>query len=76
MDSVATIVDWAALAQTAAAALIAGVGIAFAFSVAIYGGTRFSELRRHDGGAIAVAAAAGLAIFARRLRQEALAPSG
>jgi hypothetical protein len=49
-----TIVDTKALLETAAASLIAGIGVALAFSVAIYGSVRFIE-ERHDGHALAAA---------------------
>lgn len=42
----ATIVDWAALGETVIAAFAAGVGVAFTFSVAIYGAARFAEASR------------------------------
>lgn len=43
----ATIVDWAALGETVIAALAAGVGVAFTFSLAIYGAARLAEASRH-----------------------------
>jgi hypothetical protein len=61
---VAEIVDWEALLDTVAAALIAGVGIAIAFSVAIYGVARFAEARRAGTPLVAGASAvlAGVAL--------------
>jgi hypothetical protein len=44
----ATIVDWEALLETCLAALVAGVGVAFTFSLAILGSARFLESSR-DG---------------------------
>jgi len=49
MSVVAQIVDWSALAQTAIAALLAGVGIAFAFSLVILGASRLSDSSRELG---------------------------
>lgn len=61
---VAEIVDWAALLQTGVAALVAGVGVALTFSLAILGASRFAEASRDDrklqAGAFAVLAVAGL----------------
>jgi hypothetical protein len=54
----ATIVDSEALLETVAASLVAGVGIAIVFSLAIYGAARFAEARRAD--APLAAGAAGL----------------
>lgn len=42
----ATIVDWGALGETVIAALAAGVGVAFTFSIAIYGAARLAEASR------------------------------
>jgi hypothetical protein len=44
----ATVVDTDALLQTILAALVAGVGVAFTFSLAILGATGFAEASR-DG---------------------------
>ena len=63
MGVFATIVDWEALLETVAAALVAGVGIAIAFSLAIYGVARFAEARR-AGASLAAGAAALLAVVA------------
>jgi hypothetical protein len=43
MITLGTIVDWSALGQTALAAIIGGVGVAFAFSIAILGAARLSD---------------------------------
>jgi hypothetical protein len=58
----AEIVDWNALGQTVLAAVIAGVGVAFSFSLGILGSARFSDRSRDPGslgrlayGALAVA---------------------
>lgn len=57
MVSLATIVDWTALWQTAVASLVAGLVVTLAASVAIYGFANFAEARRDErGGAAAVAA--------------------
>lgn len=63
---IATIVEWGALGQTILAAVIAGVGVAFTFSLAIYGAARLSAreatgIRAAGFGLIAVA---GLALTA------------
>jgi len=63
MGVFATIVDWEALLETVVAALVAGVGIAIAFSLAIYGVARFAEARR-AGASLAAGAAALLAVVA------------
>ena len=42
----ATIVDWSDLLQTIGASIVAGIGITIAFSVVIWGGARFTDLRR------------------------------
>jgi heme A synthase len=55
----AEIVESKALFQTVVYSLLAGVGLTFAFSVALYGATRTVELRRNDR-ALAAAAMAGL----------------
>ena len=49
MSVVAQIVDWSALAQTALAALVGGVGIALAFSLGILGASRLSDSTRQLG---------------------------
>jgi hypothetical protein len=54
------IVDTAVLAKLVAAALITGSGISAVFALAIYGGTRFVDLRR-TGRALAASAFAGFA---------------
>ncbi len=46
MLSLATIIEWDALAKTVAASLIGGVGVITAFSLAIYGAASFSDKRR------------------------------
>jgi TRAP-type C4-dicarboxylate transport system permease small subunit len=43
-----TIVDWSDLLQTIGASIVAGIGITVAFSVVIWGGARFADLRRED----------------------------
>ena len=49
MTVLATIVDWDALGQTALAALLSGVGVAFSFSLAILGAARLSDPSRELG---------------------------
>jgi hypothetical protein len=48
MSLLATIVDWEALLETALAALVAGVGVALTFSLAILGAARFAEAARRQ----------------------------
>jgi hypothetical protein len=68
---VAEIVESKALLQTVLYSLAAGVGLTFAFSVAIYGATRAVELRRDDrllaAGAAATLMGLGLAVCAGAL---------
>ena len=63
---IATVVDWAALRDVVVASLAAGVGITVAFSLAIMGLTRLSEMRRDErvveAWAFGVLAVAGLAV--------------
>jgi hypothetical protein len=60
----AEIVDWEALLDTGLAALIAGVGVAFTFSLAILGASRFIEASRDqrtiEAGAFALLGVVGL----------------
>ena len=64
----ATVIEVAELAETALAALIAGVGVTFAFSTGIFGLARYGDLRREgrDGAALLAGAlaAAGMAVSA------------
>jgi hypothetical protein len=55
------VVDWGKLGQVVVYSAIVGIGVAFAFSLAIVGATRFAEIRRADGSAVAAAAYALLA---------------
>lgn len=50
----ATVIEVGELAQTALAALVAGVGVTFAFSTGIFGVARSGDLRREgrDGAAL------------------------
>jgi hypothetical protein len=54
----APVVDWATLGKVIAAALIAGIGVTAAFSIAVLGATRSVEMRRDarglEAGAFAV----------------------
>ena len=53
---IATIVQWKEMWQTVVASVGAGVGIAFAFSVGIWGSGQFIELSRGDRQGSATAA--------------------
>jgi uncharacterized membrane protein YjjP (DUF1212 family) len=57
MPLLARIIDTDALLESVGAALVAGVGVALAFSLAIHGTVRFVEARRGGGSATAGAAA-------------------
>jgi hypothetical protein len=61
---IATVVEWQELGETVIASVIAGVGITFAFSVCIWGTSRFADLSRGErplaAGAAACAAALAL----------------
>jgi hypothetical protein len=61
---IATLVQWKELWQTVVASVTAGVGITFAFSVAIWGIGQFSELSRNERplGAAGAAVMASLAL--------------
>ena len=50
----ATIVDTKVLGEIVAAALAGGIGVTLIFSLVIYGGTRFADLRR-DGNLVGAA---------------------
>jgi hypothetical protein len=63
MSVLASIVDWSALLETVVASVVAGVGIAIAFSIAIYGAARFTEARR-AGASLAAGAGATLTVVA------------
>jgi hypothetical protein len=60
----ATLVEGRELLETVAASVIAGVGITFVFSIAIWGVGRFADLSRNDrpvaAGAAAVVASLAL----------------
>ena len=60
------IVDWKALGEVVLYSLLAGVGVALMYSIAIVGATRFADLRRDDrlvGAAVyAVLGVIGLAV--------------
>jgi len=45
---IATVVDWATIGEVAAYALLSGVGLSLAFSLAILGATRFADMRRDE----------------------------
>jgi hypothetical protein len=54
---IATIVEGREMIETVVASLLAGVGVTFAFSVAIWGAGRFVDLSRSERPAAAAAAA-------------------
>ena len=58
----ATIVETKELLQTIAASVIAGVGVTIAFSVAVYGATRFADLSRDERPLAAAAAAVTMVV--------------
>lgn len=68
---IATIVDWQAVLDTVLASVIAGVGVTFVFSVAIWGVARFADYSRDErplaAGAAATVAALALAATAAAL---------
>ncbi len=65
MSVLATIVDWTAVFQTIVAAIVSGVGVTLAFSIAVLGATRWVDLSRDGRGAAALAAATvGVVAFA------------
>jgi predicted RNA methylase len=63
MTVLVTIVDWSAVWQTIVAALAAGIGVIFAFSLAVLGATRWIDLSL-DGRAAAAATAAVMGLIA------------
>ncbi len=62
--AIASLVDTDGLIESAVAALVAGAGLTIAFSLAVYGVSRFADARRGGpsiaGGAAVVIAALGL----------------
>jgi hypothetical protein len=68
---IATIVEGKALWETVVASVVAGVGVTFVFSIAIWGVARFVDLsrgeRRLAAGAAAVVAALALTATAAAL---------
>jgi len=60
------VVDWEAMLDVVVASLIGAIGVTIVFSLAIFGATRYAEVRREDriAGAFGYAAltAAGLAV--------------
>jgi len=65
---IATLVEGEALLEAVIASVVAGVGVTFIFSIAIWGVARFAELSRSDrpvaAGAAAAVAALALALTA------------
>ena len=45
MTVIGAVVEWDALLEVIVASLLAGVGVTFAFSLAIYGSARFADMR-------------------------------
>jgi hypothetical protein len=58
----ATLIESKELLETVAASAVAGVGVTFAFSVAIWGAARFTDLSRNEK-PVAAAAAASVGIL-------------
>jgi hypothetical protein len=63
MSPAATIIETKELLETVAASVIAGLGLTIAFSIAVYGATRFADLSR-DQRPVAATAAIAMAILA------------
>lgn len=63
---IATIIEGRALWETVVASVVAGIGVTFVFSIAIWGAARFVDLSREERPLAAGAAAAlgGLALLA------------
>ena len=63
---IATIVEGKALWETVVASVVAGLGVTFAFSIAIWGAARFVDLSREERPLAAAAAGlvGGLALIA------------
>lgn len=61
--TIVALVDSDGLIESSVAALIAGAGVAIAFSLAVYGAARFADARR-VGAPLAGGAAIGLAALA------------
>jgi Na+/proline symporter len=61
---IATLIEGRELLETVVASVAAGVGVTFAFSIAIWGVARFADLSRSERSlaAAAAAATAGLAL--------------
>lgn len=64
--TLATLVEGKELLETVVASTVAGIGVTFVFSVAIWGVARFADLSRNERplAAAAAAFAAGLALVA------------
>lgn len=58
----ATVVEGKELLQTLVASVVAGVGVTFVFSIAIWGAARFADLSRDERPLAAGAAAALVAL--------------
>jgi hypothetical protein len=63
---IATLVEGKQLLETVGASVVAGIGVTFVFSVAIWGVARFADLSRNERPLAAAASAlvAGLALLA------------
>jgi lipid-A-disaccharide synthase-like uncharacterized protein len=58
---IGSVVDWSALGKAAAAALVSSIALALAFSLAVFGTTRWLECRRDGRAAVSsLFAVAGL----------------
>jgi hypothetical protein len=60
--TIATLVEGKELLETVVASVVAGIGVTFAFSVAIWGAGRFVDLSRSERPAAAAAAATATAL--------------
>jgi hypothetical protein len=69
---VAVVVETKELLETVVASMVAGVGVTFVFSIAIWGVARFAELSRHER-PLAAGASAALAALALALTFAAVA---
>jgi hypothetical protein len=71
MMVLAEVVDWAALGEVIAVSLVGGVGVTFAFSLALLGAVRSADMRRDErfveAGAYAALGLIGLAVTAAAL---------
>jgi uncharacterized membrane protein YidH (DUF202 family) len=61
-----SVVDWDAIGKVVIAAFVAGIGVTVVFATAIYGATRFADMRRdgRSGEALALGVFTALALAA------------